>query len=120
MLSVATRRRVDRNNRSHCSTASQRSSSGVRFHRPQVVHTTHSLPFTASNAIRRPIASVSIDSLRPRSAWQKRQVEYIASYICGDACYATAQHSLSRLRKTIVQFPPHRPERRPIHILLLL
>src|ERR1041385_775990 len=77
MLSVDMRRRVPRKSRSLSSIASHRSSSGVRFHRPQRVHTTHSLPFFVSNANRRPTGKVGRKWLAPRSEWQKRQVVYI-------------------------------------------
>ena len=65
MLSVLTRTRVSRKARSLCSIASQRSLKGVRFHRSQLRHTTHSLPLRASKASRRPMGSASMASLAP-------------------------------------------------------
>jgi hypothetical protein len=60
--------RRGRKRRSHCSTASQRSSSGVRFHRSHPVHTTQSRPFTSSNARRRPTGNAPTTSLWPSGA----------------------------------------------------
>ena len=59
------------------SIASQRSSSGERFQRPQWWHTTHSRPFAESNARRRPTGKCSIVSFVPRSFAQNRHVEYM-------------------------------------------
>ena len=70
------RSRVPRNSRSASSIASQRSSSGVRFQRPQRVQITHSRPFFGSNASRRPTGNVGRKWFAPRSVWQKRQVVY--------------------------------------------
>src|SRR5690348_7143950 len=77
MLSVDTRCRASRNSFSADSIASQRSSSGVRFHRSQLEQTTQSLPFAASNASRLPTGKVSKVSLVPSGLLQKRQVEYM-------------------------------------------
>ena len=77
MLSVETRTVVPRKVRSHSSIASQRSSSGERFHREQWWHTTHSRPFAASNASRRRSGKCSTVSFAPRLSLQNRHVEYI-------------------------------------------
>src|SRR3954468_15061360 len=74
--SVETRRRVARKGRSHSSIASHRSSSGDRFQRSHLRHTTQSRPFAASNANRLPTGNDSTTSFVPRLALQKRQVEY--------------------------------------------
>ena len=67
---------VPRYSRSHCSIASHRSSSGVRFQRPHFAQTTHSLPFAPSNASRLPTGKCSTASFLPSDEWQKMQVEY--------------------------------------------
>lgn len=72
-LSVDTRSLVARNRRSHSSMASHRSSIGVRFHCAHRVHTTHSRPFSPSNASRRPTGKCSATSFVPRWVWQKMQ-----------------------------------------------
>ena len=76
MLSVDTRLRVSRNNRSQLSIASHRSSRGVRFHFSHFRHTAQSLPRRWSNASRRPMGNVSIASFEPSDWLQNRQVEY--------------------------------------------
>src|SRR5439155_22023565 len=78
MFDVETRMNVARKRRSHSSIASQRSSSGLRFHRPQAEHTAHRRPFSASKASRSPMGKCSTDSFSPSAALQNRQVEYIA------------------------------------------
>ena len=75
-LSVDMRSRVPRNRRSDSSIASHRSSSGVRFQRPQRVQITQSRPFFGSNASRRPTGKVGRRWFAPRSVWQNRQVVY--------------------------------------------
>ena len=77
MFSVLVRMVVARKRRSHSSTASQRSSSGVRFQRLHDPHTTHSRPFSASNASRRPTGKCSMLSFSPSREPQKMQVEYM-------------------------------------------
>ena len=79
MLSVEARMGVSRKIRSHVSIASQRSSSGVRFHRRHLLHTTHSRPFAGSNASRRPTGNSSTTSLEGRGFLQKMQVVYTRS-----------------------------------------
>ena len=76
-LSVEALSLVPRKSRSHSSNASQRSSSGVRFHRSHFRHTTQSRPLWGSNASRRPTGNDSIISLLPSGRLQKMQVEYI-------------------------------------------
>ena len=76
-LSVDTRRRVSRYSFSACSMASHRSSSGERFQRSQLRHTTQRRPRAASNASRSPTGNASSASLAPRGLLQKRQVAYI-------------------------------------------
>ena len=78
MLSVEKRTRVSRKIRSHASTASQRSSSGVRFQRSHFRHTTQSRPRASSNASRRPTGKVSTTSLVPRGLVQKMHLLYMA------------------------------------------
>jgi len=65
MFDVVQRTRVARKRRSHSSIASQRSSSGDRFHRPQAPHTTQRRPSAASNASRRPTGNGSMLSFAP-------------------------------------------------------
>src|SRR6185503_8607699 len=77
ILSVDTRWRASRDSFSADSIASHRSSSGVRFHRSQLGHTTHSRPFAESNESRFPTGKVSKVSFLPSGLLQKRQVEYI-------------------------------------------
>src|SRR5438045_3388727 len=73
MLPVEARIVVERKARSHWSIASQRSSSGERFHRAQRTHTTHSRPFFEANASRLPIGNDSMESFAPSGPLQKRQ-----------------------------------------------
>ena len=70
--------RVSRKRRSQSSTASQRSSSGVRFQRSHFVHTTQRRPRAASKARRRPTGNDSTTSLVPRGLWQNIQEVYTA------------------------------------------
>src|ERR1044071_5183651 len=79
MLSVETLSRVEEKRRSHCSIASQRSSSGVRFQRSHLRQMTQRRPLAASKARRRPVGNDSITSFEPRSEWQNRQVVYISA-----------------------------------------
>ena len=79
MFSVEARTGVSRKMRSHSSIASHRSSSGVRFQRLHFRQTTHSLPFSASKASRRPTGKCWITSLEPRERVQNMQVRYTAA-----------------------------------------
>ena len=76
MFSEDERIRVPRKSFSHVSTASQRSSSGVRFQRSQRRHTTQSRPLAASKASRRPMGKASTTSLAPRGCLQNIHVVY--------------------------------------------
>ena len=78
MFSVDDRIGVSRNRRSQPSTASQRSSTGVRFQRWHFVQTTQSRPLAASKARRRPTGKLSSTSFEPRGFLQNMQVVYIA------------------------------------------
>ena len=97
MLSVETRTYVARNARSDSSIASQRSSSGERFQRPQWWQTTHSRPFAESNARRLPIGKCSIVSFVPRSFAQKRHVEYMHGKPCAAKSTAVLGQWSSRM-----------------------
>ena len=77
MCSVEVRIRVSRNSFSQVSTASQRSSSGVRFQRSHFRHTTQSRPLAASKARRRPTGKASTTSLAPRGLVQNMQEVYM-------------------------------------------
>ena len=76
MFSVEARIGVSRNRRSQSSTASQRSSSGVRFQRRHLRHTTQRRPVAASKAILRPTGKDSTTSFDPSGFLQKMQVLY--------------------------------------------
>ena len=80
MFSDDVRTVVPRNSLSHVSTASQRSSSGVRFQRWQTRHTTQSRPFAGSNASRRPTGNSSTTSFAPSDVLQNMQVWYMADF----------------------------------------
>lgn len=79
MFSVDVRREVSRKMRSQSSTASHRSSTGVRFHRSQLRHTTHRRPLDSSKARRRPTGKVSMTSFVPSDFSQNMQVVYIGA-----------------------------------------
>ena len=79
IFSEDVRIRVPRKSRSHVSTASQRSSSGVRFQRSQLRQTTHSRPLAESKASLRPTGNSSTTSLARRGLLQNMQVLYTAS-----------------------------------------
>ena len=79
MFSVEARMRVSWKIRSQVSTASQRSSSGVRFQRWHFLHTTQSRPFAASKASLRPMGKASTTSFDSRGRLQKIQVWYTDS-----------------------------------------
>ncbi len=83
MFSVEVRIRVARKSLSQVSTASQRSSRGVRFQRSQLRQTTQRRPFAGSKARRRPTGKASTTSLEPRGSLQNMQVRYIASQMVG-------------------------------------
>jgi len=78
IFSVEVRIRVARKSPSQVSTASQRSSNGVRFQRSQLRQTTQRRPFAASKARRRPTGKASTTSLEPRGVLQNIQVVYTA------------------------------------------
>lgn len=77
MFWVDARVRVARKMRSQSSTASQRSSSGVRFQRWHRRHTTQSRPLAASKASRLPTGKASTTSLVSRGPLQNMQVVYM-------------------------------------------
>ena len=74
IFSVEVRIRVARKSLSQVSTASQRSSRGVRFQRSQLRQTTQRRPFAGSKARRRPTGKASTTSLEPRGFLQNMQV----------------------------------------------
>ena len=79
-MAAATRRASSPSNqalRSPRSIASQRSSSGVRFHRRHLLHTTHSRPFAGSNASRRPTGNSSTTSFEGSGRLQNMHVVYM-------------------------------------------
>ena len=77
MFSLDARTRVPRKIRSQSSTASQRSSSGVRFQRSHFVQTTQRRPRAASKARRRPTGKVSMTWLAPSGFLQNMHVAYM-------------------------------------------
>ena len=111
MFSVDARIDVSRKRRSQASTASQRSSSGVRFHRWHFLQTTQSRPFAESKASLRPTGNSSTTSLVPRGLLQNMQVWYMACQrsspcLSKNASVAAGRRRLSAMAAISFRFFP--------------